>query len=99
MSFTIFFSHTNLEPILLEVQVLSLLHPDVLHNVAHPDLVLPGQGGDGPHDQALSPLGGQGLLAQTQIQSQSLVAEPQTSAATQGAEADGVAGNWSRDSL
>ena len=77
------------------MQVLRLLHPNVLHNVAHPDLILPGEGGDGPHDQPLSPLGGQGLLAQTQIQSQSLVAEPQTSAATQGAEADGVAGNWS----
>ena len=76
------------------MQVLSLLHPEVLHDVAHPDLVLPGQGGDGPHDQPLSPLGGQGLLAQTQIQSQSLVAEPQTSAATQGAEADSVARNW-----
>ena len=35
MSFTIFFSHTNLEPILLEVQVLSLLHPDVLLDVCY----------------------------------------------------------------
>ena len=84
---------TNLEPILLEVQVLGLLHPDVLHNVPHPDPVLPGHVGGGPHHQPLGPLGGQGLLAHPQVQSLTLIAELQALAPSQGAEADVMTSN------